>query len=165
MTHHQTLTRNKVVLFGLAIVLFVFSSCIEEETYHRHNHIRGGKWHRDSVMVFVLDSVNFTPTRGHDVSIEISANRAYPYQNIWLYVEQNFSDSVFQGDSLEIKVTDAYGRPSGKGVWRLQQISVPYKALAFKDDTIPRQFRVRHIMSDNPLVGIEKVGVKIQEKP
>lgn len=165
MTNRREITRNSFVLFCLGIVFVFLSSCSEGEIYYRYRHVQNAQWFKDSTLVFRIDSLAFTPSREYDISIEIANNNSYPYQNLWLYLEHNFSDSVFRRDSLQLTLADAHGRPKGSGVGGLYQLSVPYKTQVFRDSVYAYEFRIRQAMTDDPLIGIEKIGVKIQEKP
>lgn len=159
--------RNKLAISLIFGALLLLSACNGGEIYYRFRHVPQGKWHKDSVLVFNVDSLHAVPARVYDVSVEIVSNGAYPYRNLWLYVSHNLADTVFRTDSLQIMLADEFGKPLGSGVGGLHQLSAPYASLTFPDDTAAtriRQVRIRHAMSDNPLTGIEKVGVKIEEK-
>lgn len=165
MTSRRIIIRSKLVLFCLGAAFAFLSSCAEGEIYYRYHHLQNAKWYKDSTLVFKIDSLSFIPQRPYNVSVEVANNKSYPYQNLWLYVEHNFSDSLFHRDSLQLSVTDAYGRAKGKGVGRLYQLSIPYKTQVFRDSILDYEVRITQTMTDNPLIGIEKIGLKIQKKP
>lgn len=165
MTSHRGKMRNNWFLLWLMVVCAFVSSCDDGEIYYRYQHIAKAVWSKDSALVFRIDSLAFKPMHQYDISIEIVNNNLYPYQNLWLYLEHNFADSVFYRDSLQIALTDSHGRPKGSGVGGLYQLSVPYKKQIFRDSIYSYELRVRQAMKDDPLRGIEKIGLKIQEKP
>lgn len=165
ITNLRRKARNRIVFFWLGVTFIFLSSCSEGEIYYRYRHVQNAEWFKDSTLVFKIDSLAFKPMQQYDISIEISSSNSFPYQNLWLYLEHNFSDSVFHRDSLQITINNDYGKPMGHGVGGLHQLSVPYKTQIFRDSVHAYEFRVRQAMADDPLIGIEKVGLKIQEKP
>ncbi|MDO5524019.1 MAG: gliding motility lipoprotein GldH [Bacteroidia bacterium] len=144
------------------LVLLPFSACEQKELYFKFQPIRGETWNSRNVVDFRLDSVNALPEKQYAVSVEIVSNNQYPYQNLWLCMEQNITDTTFVNDTLEVKITDLYGKRLGTGGAALHQLSVPYKKNVVLDSARSYLIRVRHIMSDEFLPGIEQIGLRIQ---
>ena len=94
--------------------------------------------------------------------LEIVNNNRYPYRNIWLLVQQNITDTTFVSDTVEITLADSQGKWLGKGSEGLYQLSVPYKTSITLDSTRAYLVRIRQVMRDNPIKGIEKVGVLVK---
>lgn len=153
--------RNKVVFLFAAVVVLL--SCNKGEVYYRFHHIAKGDWYRDSVLVYRMDSLHFNPARQYDVTLELANNNGYAYRNCWLSIRHNLTDTVFQTDSLQVVITDEFGKPAGSGVGGLRQLSVPYLSSLMLDTSRVYEIHIRQAMRDNPLPGIEKVGVKIME--
>jgi gliding motility-associated lipoprotein GldH len=131
--------------------------------FYRFHHIPQGKWRTNNVFVFTMDSLDFRQDKKYLVSIELSANNTYPYRNLWLFVEHNLTDSVFSNDSIQLFLADEFGRRLGSGVGGLRQLSIPFQREIALDTARVYELRIRHGMSDNPLRGIEKIGVKVVE--
>jgi len=94
--------------------------------------------------------------------LDIVSSNQYPYQNIWLSVQQNVTDTAFVSDTIEIKLADSHGKWLGKGSAGLYQLSVPYKTSIALDPTRAYLIRIRQAMKDNSIKGIEKVGVLVK---
>jgi len=135
-------------------------SCAEGEVYYRFHHIKNGKWYRDNTLVFSMDSVALSPAKRYDVTIEITTNRAYPYRDLWVQVDQNLTDTLFRSDTLHFRVADDYGRWLGSGAGELNQLSLPYLS-SVRLVTAHPVLRIKQTITDDPLTGIEKVGVKV----
>lgn len=136
-------------------------SCAEGEVYYRFHHIENGRWYRDSTLVFSMDSVALHPAKRYDVTIEITTNRAYPYRDLWVQINQNLTDTLFRSDTLHYRLADDYGRWLGSGAGGLNQLSLPYLSSVPLVTTCPYAVHIRQTMTDDPLAGIEKVGVKV----
>jgi len=146
------------------LLLFAMVSCTKGEVYYRFYHVQHGKWYRDSSFLFTVDSAAIQPGESYSLSIELSFNNAYSYQDLWLCVEHNLTDFFPRSDTLYVTVADERGRWLGSGVGGLHQLSIPYL-----DDVRPTardvitgyRVKVSHYMDDNPLTGMEKVGLKL----
>ncbi len=151
----------------LTLLLFTLASCSHGEVYYRFHHIQYGKWHRDSSLLFTVDSAALQPGRAYGLFIELSFNNAYPYQDFWLRVEHNLVDPLFHADTLHVKVADELGKWLGSGVGGLHQLSVAYPYVVrptARDSTTGYRVMVAHYMDDNPLKGVEKVGLKLVQQ-
>ncbi len=138
-------------------------SCTGETYYHRYRFIEHGAWHRDTLLVYTVDTLFTADDAPLEISLELTSNNSYPYRDLWLLVEQHRTDTLMRADTLRVLMADEKGRRLGSSVGGLHQLSVPWYRFAFDDQTGAVQFRIRHLMSDDPLDGIEKVGVRIAD--
>lgn len=153
--------KSKVFLLFAALFLVVLSSCDEGEVYSRFYHIENGKWSRDSLLTFTIDSLNHTPGVSYDVTLELTTNRSFPYRDLWLQIDHNMTDTLVHSDTLRFILADEYGKWLGSGVGGLNQITFPYISFMVGDSVKNKQLTIRHVMKDEWLRGIEKIGVKI----
>jgi gliding motility-associated lipoprotein GldH len=152
-------------VFYSIVLLFVilFSACNRGEVFYRFHHIPQGNWQMNDIVVFSMDSSDFRQDIKHLITIEISANNTYPYRDLWLIVEHNLTDSLFRRDSIHTFLVVEFGKRLGSGVGGLRQLSIPFTETILLDTAMVYEMRIRHGMRDNPLRGIEKVGVKVLE--
>ena len=158
---HPDPMKNKLFI-GFFIVFAFLSSCNEGEVYYRFHPIKNNSWSKQVTFDFLLDSLSVVPDKRYDVMLEIVNSSQYPYQNIWVFLQQNMADTAFVTDTIEIKLADAHGKWLGKGSAGLYQLSVPYKTSITLDSTRAYLIRIRQGMKDNSLKGIEKVGVLVK---
>ncbi|MEA4905188.1 MAG: gliding motility lipoprotein GldH [Petrimonas sp.] len=151
--------RRFIVFF---VVIAFLSSCDEEAIYYRFHPIKNNDWSRRAAVDFLLDSLSVDPDKRYDIMLDIVSSNQYPYQNIWLSVQQNVTDTAFVSDTIEIKLADSHGKWLGKGSAGLYQLSVPYKTSIALDPTRAYLIRIRQAMKDNSIKGIEKVGVLVK---
>ncbi|MDR0333572.1 MAG: gliding motility lipoprotein GldH [Dysgonamonadaceae bacterium] len=156
--------KNNILYSFVLLFVILFPACNRGEVFYRFHHIPQGQWRTNDVVIFLMDSLDFRQDKKHIISIELSANSTYPYQDLWLFVEHNFyTDSIFEIDSIQVFLVDEFGKRLGSGVGGLRQLSVPFTGDIALDTAIVYEMRIRHGMRDNPLRGIEKVGVKVLE--
>jgi|AGTN01.3.fsa_nt_gi gliding motility-associated lipoprotein GldH len=156
-------TKHKISFFFIGVALSFLISCSEGEVYYRFHHIDKGKWYRDSFLVFKTDSADFRSGKKYDISVEVSINHVYPYRDLWIHIDHNLVDSIFRRDTLQCYLADEYGKWLGSGVGGLNQLSFPYLSSVSLDTTRRYELTIGHAMSDDPLIGIEKVGLKVIE--
>ncbi len=147
---------------GCLVVFAFLSSCDEGVVYYRFHPIKDSNWNKQATVDFLMDSLPVDPDTRYDIVLEIVNNNRYPYQNLWLLVQQNIADTSFVSDTVEITLADPQGKWLGKGSAGLYQLSVPYKTSISVDSTRAYLVRIRQAMKDNPLKGIEKVGLLVK---
>lgn len=143
------------------LLLSVLTSCAEDEVYYHFHHISGGKWYHDSRLTFRIDTLELLPSKRYDVAIEITSNRSYPYRDLWMQISHDFTDTLFHTDTLHYRLADEYGRWLGNGAGGLNQLSLPYLSSIMPDTIRSHALYIRQIMNDDPLGGVEKIGVKV----
>lgn len=158
----QVIRKSRPALIVLAgILLLPVLSCTGGELYYRFRQIERGEWQRDTILVFSVDSLSPGSGQPIQVSLEITANRSYPYRDLWLRVEHNLTDSLLRSDTLRLQLADAGGRRLGSSAGGLYQLTHPWLQLVIPDSNRQYKIRIHHLMSDDPLSGIEKAGVKM----
>jgi len=157
--------RRGICFAGLiALLLMGISSCNNGEVYYRYNEIKDLKWSKHDTLFFYIDSSLIKPGVNYDITIELTNNFDYPYRNIWLYVQDNISDTVFKNYPEEYPLADKFGKWEGSGFGALFQKSFAYPNPSDFNGRRNYCIKIVHGMRDEPLKGIEKVGIKIQER-
>ncbi|MCM1518518.1 MAG: gliding motility lipoprotein GldH [Pseudoflavonifractor sp.] len=107
------------------------------------------------------DTLSFTPVIGDSVAtgallVALRHSNDYAYRNLWVEIE--YRDATNQRrDTLNIGLADIYGRWFGSGFGARYQLT----------DTVSRHVtlttgqpvRIRHIMRDDTLRGVDQVGI------
>ncbi|MFV0537574.1 MAG: gliding motility lipoprotein GldH [Dysgonomonas sp.] len=157
--------KNKALCALLGVFLaFTYISCNHREIYYNFHELKNAEWVQSDTLFFDIDTTLFELNIPYQMSIEVTNNVSYPYQNIWLFVQTNLeNDSTFSDVSKEYLLADKFGKWKGSGFGSLHQLSLPMNDIVFKEK---RNYRIKieHGMQDEPLIGIEKLGVKISKK-
>ena len=155
----------KIKKFLGLLVLISLYSCSDNKEFYAYKSFDNGQWARDSILKVQIDS-SFRKTSGEYVlSVELVHNKSYPYKNLWLLVGSNINHTkVMRYDTVKTKLMDNFERWYGTSVGGLHQISIPYKKEKITSNSEPIRFEIKQLMDDNPLSGIEKVGIKIKEE-
>ncbi len=148
-------------LTTLMLWLTLFTSCTQQELYFKYNKIENSNWYRDSLLNFTIDTIKVEQRGNYNLLLELTTTALYPYRDIHLRIHHNLTDTIFDSDTIQYNVADEYGRWLGTGVGSLRQLSLPYKSDVFIDTLRSYQIRITHILNDDPLKGVEKVGLRI----
>lgn len=153
------------LIFFLAIWM---SSCSQKEIYYQYEELKDGSWKQATECVFYVDSASYDSLQAYDIWLEVTHNIGYRYQDLWIgYILEIDTDTVNNEKSeIQFQIADNEGKWYGSGFGSLYQISFPLIRNVFFDrGEIRKDYRIRisHRMTDNPLIGIEKVGVRIEK--
>lgn len=153
--------KSFVYLIFIAL-LICFSACQHKEVYYQFREINKGEWSRNDTLIYKIDSLLIDNNIPYKVSIELGHNSDYPYRNICFLVQENFEDTAFFSISKPYLIADPFGKWDGSGFGALYQLSLSYKDTVFFKGRRNFCIKVVHGMRDEPLNGIEKVGIKIE---
>lgn len=154
--------KHKFLYISILIIGFVCLSCEKREAYYRFSEFKEASWSKFDTIYFDVDSLSLNPDMAYDVTIELINNSDYPYQNIWLYIQDDFDDTSFSLEEKQYELADKLGKWHGSGFGSLYQLPLLYKKSISIRERRNYHLKVVHGMRDEPLLGIEKIGVKIE---
>ena len=150
----------KSIIFSLAI--FGIVSCSYREIFFEYRSFANAEWNRDDPAVFnVKIEDNSQP---YSISFELRNNNAYPFSNIWLFIDYITPSGNVRTDTVGADLADIYGKWYGKGL-SLYNLTIPYETSVLFPDTGTYIYSVHQGMRENPLKGISDIGLKISKKP
>lgn len=152
--------KNLKFLFLFVIILSGFS-CNSGETYFQFKELKNDEWSKLDTLYFNIDSSSIDINKKYDVFIEVTNNADYKYQNIWLYIFDNFENDRFLKNEKQYLLADSTGKWFGNGFGQLYQSSLLYKKGISFTDKKDYLLKITQGMIDEPLTGIEKIGVRI----
>ena len=150
-------------LLPLCVAVVVMTSCANHIHYAEYQHLPMQGWLADSALVFQTEA----PDTACDIIINIRHNNNYPYQNMWLVIENTAinsltNDTITRQDTVEFYLADQRGRWLAGGFSNIHEMPVLYKEnIAFPPDTY-LQLKIKQAMREDILQGINDLGVIIQ---
>ncbi|MDL2224438.1 gliding motility lipoprotein GldH [Bacteroidales bacterium OttesenSCG-928-M06] len=145
----------------VCLILSVLVSCTEKDFFSEYHSISNAKWNQEDTLGFtfqVYDTLSY-----YDVFLELRHNNNYPFQNIWLFIDYQTPSGLVRSDTLNAELADVYGKWYGKGIG-LHSYSFPYAFHIQYKDTGTYIYNIRQGMRENPLNGINDVGLRISKK-
>ena len=128
---------------------------------HRIIAYAGKKWELMNIPSFnvpIDDTLN-----SHDVIFTIRTGSAYPFRNIYLFVQTTSPDGKFITDTLEYFLADETGHWFGHGFGDIHELNLPYKSNVYFPVKGTYQFNIRHGMRIEDLNGVYDFGLRIKK--
>lgn len=145
-------------LISEAFLLLSVLSCNRSEKWVQAEFvdIDPDRWSRSESLYFSVDST-LDLTEEYEPFLIIRLERNYPYQDLWLAVNQASLDGVQDTDTIRIPVSDKDGKWLGKSLHNIVEISFPVRPCG----RLPEGYElsVRHVMRDESLVGVMNLGI------
>ena len=147
----------KRVLYCFLVILLagIFTSCRRNIVYSEFISIPSGEWSIDSLPRF--DFAIEDNKTSYDIILYVRHTERYPYQNMWLFVQDNRQHS----DTIEFYLADDRGRWLGDKHHGFIEMPVLYESNYHFPDTGKYCISVQHGMRDSVLRGVMDIGVEI----
>ena len=142
-------------------IICILAGCQDKKTFiYKFNQ---DKWDikQDTVMFTYNAQKVDTP---YTISLFFRNNINYPYRNIYMFVDILYNHNIIQTDTLQYAITDKYGRWYGKGIGNTKDNYFLFESNLQFQNVGAYTFNITHGMRNNPLVGCDKIGLKISEK-
>lgn len=147
-------------LIILLFPLLLCSACGHQSIYNVFYEMPAEGWHQDSILTFDLPAMS--TTEPYEVLIVVRHTKQYPYQNLWLFVEESASRGSIHTDTIEAIMADDYGRWLGAGNSRFE-LPLLYDDTYHFTQTEDIRFRIQQGMRAEYLKGITEIGLIIQQ--
>lgn len=146
--------------FAIFFVLIALISCSKEgEAVHMNNI--NNKWNKNHEQKFVLNIEDVQKPK--NIIFVVRNNNEYPYSNLFLitYLKAE-TDKNADIDTLKYELAKPTGEWIGTGFGETKEIMFLYR----NNFSFPKKGKyiigIKHGMRTNNLVGIEDIGVKIE---
>lgn len=143
------------------IISLICLSCNNREAYYHFKELKNNSWSRLDTLTFDIDSTAILTDIPYNVDLEIVNNTNYEYQNIWFYTTDDFGSKKPVSYEIEYTIADKDGNWYGAGFGSIYQLTVAYKKKFIFTEKRNYTLKIVQGMSDEPLSGIEKIGIKI----
>ena len=151
-------------LFILVSILFI--SCDEKRVFDEYKSV-GNAWHKDSIVTFNLPELD--STKRYDLFVNLRANNAYKFNNLFLIVALEMPNGFTKVDTLEYQMADPDGTLLGDGFSDIKESKLFYKEnVRFRSKY---KVSIKQAVRENGKVpgvkaldGITEVGFRIEKK-
>lgn len=141
--------------FLLLVAVMALASCRRNIVYSEFVSIPSAEWSVNSLPEFAFHVED--QEAGYNVILYIRHTERYPYQNMWLFVENNH----LRRDTIEFYLADDRGRWLGNKHHGFIEMPVLYESDYHFPDTGFYSIAIQHGMRDALLRGITDVGIEI----
>lgn len=150
----KAMRRNILIL----IVSLLLVSCQGDIVYTAFNTLPHAGWAADSSLCYqptITDSVS-----DYQMLITIRHTDAYPYQNLWLFVDIEQDSVSLRRDTIECYMANERGEWLGGGL-SIHELPLLYSDSYQFANSGEYNISITQGMREDTLIGIKEVGVKI----
>ena len=151
---------SKIKKILLLLFVSVFVSC-SNTVFEKNIEIKNGKWIYPETYNIPANIKN--PQTPLNVFLNISNSEDYKYSNIFLEIKIISPDKKEITDTVDVILADYKGKWFGKKSGEEYTGRYLYKTKVAFPDTGIYMFDIKHIMRDDTLVGIKKIGLSIDK--
>ncbi|WKK58630.1 gliding motility lipoprotein GldH [Sphingobacterium sp. BN32] len=142
--------------------IFLLNSCQEGYFFEKNTDIPKQSWDYKNKPAF---DVHITePRTKFDVYVNLRHNAYYPFSNIFILLHEKGKGLKDTAYRHEVKLAELDGRWTGKSAGNLYEQSILVKENFTFPDTGKYVFSIEQNMRENPLHGINDVGLKLVKK-
>jgi gliding motility-associated lipoprotein GldH len=157
----------KYIVFLLLVTVII--SCDEKRVYDHYASFGTEGWGKQNIVSFPFDISDTLEV--YDLFIQLRNTNEYEYANLFLITELQFPDGFHVVDTLEYKMTDAYGYWLGTGFTDMKENKLFYKEgfkfpqLGNYEMHIQQAMRKREDLKGiEHLKGVSDVGFRIEKR-
>lgn len=151
---------KNVVNLLILLVSIVLSACSRSVTYSDFRSINPLGWDKEDTVCF--DFTVPDTAVAYNILLHIRHADNYPYQNMWLFVDVFYPDSVHHTDTLEFFLADDRGQWLGRGSNGHIRMPVLYENHLQFSDTGQCRIAVRQGMRSDCLRGVTQLGIELE---
>ena len=148
-------------LMGLISSMLLFSCNHHTAVFDEYKALPNEGWHRDSAVSFT--TLIEDTMQSYNIILRVKYSTDYPLSNLYLLREISSKNEVDYQDTINITMFDPRGKITGKGISSVREHEIPVGQSAVRfGKRAYYDFKIKHIMRDSLLPGIEFVGMKIE---
>ncbi len=148
------------VSFFILLMMVLFNACDDARVFEDYQTIKDDNWYINQKPTFYLE-VSDTLSE-HDIYFNVRHTGTYKYSNLFVLFTIQGPKAKPETQRLEFKLAELDGKWLGSGLGDMyaNQIKIMDKV------KFPRKgvysFSIEQNMRDNPLAGIEDIGIKVE---
>lgn len=150
----------KRVLFFFLVFLITFTSCKNDVYYEKIDTIKEETWNMNHKLVYefeITDSTQF-----YDIYFNVRNSTDYPYQNLYVFLTNQFPSGIKMVDTLGCTLCDPFGKWYGKGSGKIKDNKFLLRKQVRFQQKGKYIFSVQHGMRDENLKGITNFGITFE---
>lgn len=151
---------NNATFLLIILLLLQGSGCRNNVTYTDSISFSSEIWKVDNLVEFKPE---ISDTAGiHNIYFTIRSGSAYPFRNIWFFVNTVSPSGKSMTDTLQFMLADEKGKWYGRGFGDIRELNLPFKTGIYFPEKGIYQIRIRHGMRTENLKGVYDIGLRIE---
>ena len=149
-----------ITIFFILSTMVLFSACDDKRVFEDYQTIKDDNWYINQKPTFYLD-VKDTVSE-HSIYFNVRHTGQYKYSNLFVLFTIQGPKAKPETQRLEFKLAELDGKWLGSGLGDMYSNQIKI----MENVKFPRKgvysFSIEQNMRDNPLAGIEDLGIKIE---
>lgn len=147
-------------IFNLLILSGILCSCDPSRIYEDNFRIPDNEWRRAERARFEVEITDTVSSC--NMYINVRNNSQYKYMELWLFVDSYLPKGSVVRDTVKIMLADHYGKWLGHGLGDKYDSRILFRRNIHFPDPGTYVFEYEQATRDEPLIGIEDVGLRIE---
>ena len=153
--------KRKTILV-IAVFFGMLVSCDSKRVFDENIIIGKNSWDAGNKMKFNVVISNIE--QSYNVYLKVRNTPAYPYSNLFLFLNTRFPDGRVSRDTLELTLADYDGRWLGSGIGSMKFSKfLIQKGVRFREPG-PYCFELEQAMRVRELQGIGDIGLRVEKQ-
>lgn len=153
------MTRSKIS-FLILLAGVLLSSCNKNVLFTEYRKFEKEEWYAKDKAVFEVDIKDINSL--NNISLMIRHADAYPYSNIFLFLETTYPDGKTVTDTMEVIMANSKGEWMGSGAGDLFDLKAPIKRNVKFPMVGKYKFSFQQAMRTDPLPLIMDFGFEVE---
>lgn len=145
----------------LLLIIFITTSCKQDIFYEKIDKIPNETWNVNDKLVYefeIKDSMAY-----YDIYVNVRNTTDYPYQNLYIFLTNQFPSGIQMVDTLGCVLCDPFGKWYGKGNGNMKENKFLLRKQVRFQQKGKYVFTVQQGMRDDNLKGIANFGITFEK--
>lgn len=144
------------------LIAIMLVACDQSRIFEKNTAITDGIWNIDEKPSFEIDVKDTLSSQSFYINLRNSG--AYPFSNIFIFIETLFPDSSISRDTVECYLADPSGKWLGKGSSNVWDNQILFKRGVVFPRSGKYKFTFQHGMRTDELKEILDVGLRVEKE-
>lgn len=152
---------KSISTLALTVIVFALVSCQNNTIFNKIITIENGEWAVNEAAHFTVDiSDTIVP---YDFYITVQNTTEYRYSNLYVFLSTQFPNGNITRDTIECVLADASGMWYGKGWGNIKEMDILLKSDLIFPLSGRYEFYIQQAMRNDPLTGINRIGIRLDK--
>jgi gliding motility-associated lipoprotein GldH len=151
---------NKLTFLLMILLALQSTGCRNNVTYTDSTAFLSETWKIENVAEFnpvISDTATI-----QNIYFTVRTGSAYPFRNIWLFVNTVSPSGKSITDTLQYMLADEKGKWYGRGIGDVKELNLPFRNGVWFPEIGTYHFKIRHGMRAESLKGVYDLGLRIE---
>lgn len=151
---------NNSVFLLIILLSLQISGCRNNILYTDSYSFTSVIWKLDNIAEFKPEISDTSSI--NNIYFTIRSGSAYPFRNIWLFVNTVSPSGKSMTDTLQYILADEKGKWYGRGFGDVRELNLPFKTGIYFPEKGTYHIRIGHGMRTENLKGVYDIGLRIE---